>query len=332
MNSSISQDSWYGQESWVLENDTIRTVVVPELGAKLVSLIDKRTRVEWLVDPGSRPLRKVPYGANFVDQDMSGWDEMFPTIVACQYPAPGEKSGTPLPDHGEVWPLPWKLEPSVGNNLRLTVEGKALRYRLTRQLAFSDQQTLQMQYDLQNLERDRMPYLWSAHPQFLCSDGAEIRLPAAVNEVCNTIPAEWGWGKPETRFGWPEAMSMAGQPVRIDRVGPASNCQARKFFVLPEMAVCWAGLIRYPAQDWLRIDWDPEMVPYLGVWIDEGRISHESVVALEPMTGFYDSLAVAWEKNLVAMIEPGEIKSWTISICLGTGSQPFAESDCPGLN
>ena len=323
MNISVSQASWYGQEAWVLENDCIRTVVVPDLGAKLVSLFDKRTQLEWLADAGDRPFKKAAYGADFVDQDMSGWDEMFPTISACEYPAPGERKGIPLPDHGEVWPLSWVREWSRPGTLRLSVEGQALPYRLTRTLLYSATDSLQMVYELENLGRERMPYIWAAHPQFQCGDEAEIILPPQVQEVCNTLPAEWGWGEPETRFGWPEAVNGEGQRVRIDRTGPASLNQARKFFVVPETSARWAGLIRKPAQDWLRLDWDPELVPFLAVWVDEGRLSHESVAALEPTTGFYDSLAVAWEKRQVTMIEPRESKSWTLSVRLGGGDQPF---------
>jgi hypothetical protein len=144
-----------------------------------------------------------------------------------------------------------------------------------------------------------------------------------VQGVCNVLPAEWGWGELETRLAWPQALNGEGQRVRIDRTGPASLKQARKFFALPEMPVSWAGLIRQPAQDWLRFDWDPNLVPYLGVWVDEGAISQEAVAALEPMTGFYDSLALAWKNNQVAMIEPGETESWTLSVRLGTGDDPF---------
>jgi galactose mutarotase-like enzyme len=327
MNVSISHTSWYGQDALVLENDTLRTVVVPDLGAKLVSLFDKRTQLEWLVGPGDRPVKKVPYGANFVDQDMSGWDEMFPTIVACEYPAPGENFGAPLPDHGEVWPLSWTFEPARPDSLRLSVEGKALQYRLTRTLMYNAADTLHMYYEVENLDRERMAYIWAAHPQFVCGDKAEIILPQQVKEVCNTIPAEYGWGEPETRFDWPETLSVEGERVRIDRTGPASLNQARKFFVVPETPVRWAGLVRQPAKNWLRLEWDPDLVPYLGVWVDEGLLNHESVVALEPITGFYDSLAVAWEKKRVTMIEPGEINSWTLSVRLGTGSHPFRADD-----
>ena len=102
MKVSIYQTEWRGFNAFALESASLRTVVVPELGAKLVSLLDKRNQLEWLAGPGDRPVKRVLYGAPFTEQDLSGWDEMFPTIVACAYPGPGERNGAPLPDHGEV--------------------------------------------------------------------------------------------------------------------------------------------------------------------------------------------------------------------------------------
>ena len=317
MNISKSKASWHGQKAWVLENDTIRTVVVPDVGAKIVSLVDKRTEREWLVGLGKRPFLQIPYAAPFTEQDMSGWDEMFPTIVACDYPAPGKYKGAPLPDHGEVWAMPWTVEATDKDSLRMRVQGKAIPYRLTRTLTFSNPNTLIMHYELENLSSEPMPYLWSAHPQFICPDGATIVLPPEVKEVCNSLPADWGWGEPEQRFDWPEAISVDGQPTRIDKSGPATLNKAYKFFVVPEISVGWATVVRNKTKDWLKFDWDAAQIPYLGLWVDQGIFSHEAVVAPEPMTGFYDSLTVAWEKKLVTMIEPGEVKSWSLSVSLG---------------
>lgn len=323
MNVSLDQTTWHGLAAWSLENEYLRSVAVPVLGAKLVSLVDKRSHLEWLVGPGSRPVRKVPYGAVFTDQDLSGWDEMFPTIVACGYPASGEWFGAPLPDHGEVWSLPWAVEPASADRLRLSVEGKALPYRLTRTLVYSAPTNLQMHYELKNLGREKMPYIWAAHPQFECGEQAEILFPPEVKKVCNTIPASWGWGAPETRFDWPQAINLQGKPVRIDRTGLPALKQACKFFVLPETRVRWAGLVRKPAGDWLRMDWDPDKVPYLGLWVDEGALSHTTVAAPEPTTGFYDSLAVAWDKKEITVLEPGATQTWTLTVQIGAPEQPF---------
>ena len=115
--------------------------------------------------------------------------------------------------------------------------------------------------------------------------------------------------------------------MRIDRTGPSSRKQARKFFLLPETRATWAGLVHRPSGDWLRLNWDPEQVPYLGIWIDEGALSHATVAALEPTTGFYDSLKVAWDKKEVTMLEPGEKRAWDLVVQAGTGEEPFPLRD-----
>lgn len=258
MTVAINQTVWYGLSAWSLDTEILRTVIVPELDAKLVSLFDKRNQLEWLAGPGDRPFRTVPYGATFTDQDMSGWDEMLPTIVACDYPGAGDRHGVSLPDHGEVWTLPWSLDPTNDGRLTFSVEGQALPYRLTRTAEYIAADTLQLQCQLVNLGPDVMPYIWAAHPQFACGAGAEVVLPPQVTAVCNTIPESWGWGAPETRFDWPSSIAADGTEVRLDRIGPPSLRQARKFFVLPDVQTEWVGLIRRPSQDWLRLEWDPK--------------------------------------------------------------------------
>ena len=317
------QTSWHGLVAWSLENDALRTVVVPELGAKLVSLFDKRCQMEWLADPGDRPVRKAPYGAIFTDQDMSGWDEMFPTIVACEYPTPGKYHGTHLPDHGEVWALPWKLETTPVDVLELSVEGIALPYRLARMLKYTAVDSLQMQYVLENLGDEPLSYIWAAHPQFVCTEAAEIHFPSQVHKVCNVLDASQGWGEPETCFDWPQATRPDGRLFRLDRVGPASLRQARKFYVTPDTPVGWAGVISHPGEAWLRMEWDPQQTPYLGLWVDEGAINSIAVAALEPATGFYDSLAIAWAKKTVPILAPGATQTWTLTVRLGAPGQPF---------
>lgn len=323
MKASLNPTSWYGLAAWSLESDALRAIVVPDLGAKLVSLFDKRCQVEWLADPGNRPVKRVPYGAIFTDQDLSGWDEMFPTITACEYPAPGMYYGIPLPDHGEVWALPWNLNGLQGDVLNLSVEGIALPYRLSRSLKFSSADALQMDYTLLNFGDEPMAYIWAAHPQFACPEGAEIRLPPHVRTVCNILDASWGWGDPETSFNWPQATRPDGQLFQLDRVGSASLGNARKFFVTPDTRAGWAEVVSLSGGAWLRMEWNADKVPYLGLWIDEGAISHTSVVAPEPMTGFYDSLAIAWAKKEVTILGPGVTVTWSLSVRLGVPGQPY---------
>ncbi len=56
MDITTAAATWHGLDAWVLESADVRVVVVPQLGAKIVSLLDKRNGVEWLAGPGDRSL------------------------------------------------------------------------------------------------------------------------------------------------------------------------------------------------------------------------------------------------------------------------------------
>ncbi len=271
---------------------------------------------------------------------MSGWDEMFPTITACPYPAPGAHTGVPLPDHGEVWAVPWTppepdLAPhprthSGSEELTLAVAGRALPYRLTRRLSLPQPATLRFDFHLANLGAEPMPYIWAAHPQFACGAGAQVVLPPAVTQVTNVLTEEWGWGAFHAVLPWPtapgsaaETASGTGAPLLLDTIGPPTLKRARKFYLLPDQAVDSATLVRRPAGDWLRLAWDPVQVPYLGLWVDEGALNAAAVAAPEPATGFYDSLALAWQNRRVTVVQPGAAVTWWLTVQLGTSEEHY---------
>jgi hypothetical protein len=167
-----------------------------------------------------------------------------------------------------------------------------------------------------------MPYLWAAHPQFICGSDGQVIFPAEVTEVINTLSPEWGWGPPETRFAWPEATALDGTLVRLDRIGPPTLKRARKFFALPHVRPDWAAVLRRDTGQWLRLEWDAQQVPYLGVWVDEGALNHASVAAPEPMTAWYDDLSLAYRKGEVATLPAGGTHTWTLTVRLGNDHQP----------
>src|ERR1044071_6954902 len=90
-----------------LHNDVLRAVFIPELGGKMVSLVRVASGHEFLLQPQDcgRKYGRPVYGDRMDDFDASGFDECFPTISACKYP---EDLNVSLPDHGELWPVPWK--------------------------------------------------------------------------------------------------------------------------------------------------------------------------------------------------------------------------------
>ena len=319
---SIGSTSWHSLPAWALESCAMRAVMVPGMGAKIVSLLDKRGDFEWLAGPmPGRPVRPAAYAAPFVEQDMAGWDEMFPTILACAYPGPGPHHGAALADHGEAWALPWEVTQAAGEELVLALTGRALPYRLARSASFIAPDALALRYTLQNLGDDPMPYMWAAHPQFLAGADCRIVLPPEVTEVVNTAGPDAGWGPREARFGWPETAAPDGRRVRLDEVGLSALGSCRKFFALPDARPSWAEVRRVESGHWLRLEWDPQSVPYLGLWVDEGAVNSEAVVAPEPTTGWYDELALAWSKGKVQVLPAGGVQRWRLVVRVGVTMQ-----------
>lgn len=318
---------WHGQPAWTLESARLRAITVPGMGAKIVSIYDKTGHHEWLRGPAGdrrepcsyRPFQPVCYGASFVDQDMSGWDEMFPTINACEYPGEGPYAGVSLPDHGEVWALPWEIVQAGGEALTLRVCGRALPYQLTRTMSLADAQSLRLDYTVVNTGDAPLAGLWAAHPQFAVTAATEIRLPPTVEKVIAVGPPS---GRIEigAHLDWPLAITSDTpdeQRIRLDRVSSAAVKRSRKVYVLPDQRVSWAMLVETGSSHWLRMDWDSAQVPYLGIWADEGHYNPAPTIALEPSTGFYDGLALAWDNRRVPILPPGEKSEWSLTVSVG---------------
>ncbi len=306
----LLKTTWHNFAALALESEALQVVVVPDLGAKIVSLYDKVYRREWLVPP-IRPVKQTAYGAIFVDQDMSGWDEMMPTITACEW------EGAHLPDHGEVWSIPWKLE-SMEGGLTLSVQGRSFPYHFVRSATLVAPDTLKLRYSLTNTGQKELPFMWTAHPQFAVDEDTRIVFPADVTRVVNVIEDDPVWGKAGALVLWPEAISGTGQIWRLDRVRPVENHTCRKIYTLPQQPASWAALVDEHLGCQLRLQWPSDFAPYLGLWIDEGMYNTAPVAALEPSNGYYDSLERAVQNQMITWLKPGQEITWPMQVQITT--------------
>src|SRR5690349_486482 len=70
-----------GFKAYQLTNELVRVAVVPELGARLISLKDLRTGREWLWHPTAElKLFRNELGHKFENSPLVGLDECLPTI------------------------------------------------------------------------------------------------------------------------------------------------------------------------------------------------------------------------------------------------------------
>lgn len=152
------------------------------MGAKLCSLYYKPAALELLVQRPGDIYRIAPYDGDYVEQgECSGLDDMFPAIDRCYYNHYPLRRGSSIPDHGEVWSIPWSATIEA-EQLHMATHGVRFPYGLEKWISFAGPAALNMAYRLTNLSPYAFDFIWAAHPMFVLEEGAELRLPAGVEK------------------------------------------------------------------------------------------------------------------------------------------------------
>lgn len=263
---------------------TLRAEVDLERGAKITSLRDEAGR-EWLAQgEGSR----ATPGSAFIDAEMAGWDECAPSIVSCRV------QGRDIPDHGDLWDIPF----AAGADGRSAwAIGPSLRYRFQRSIVPTET-GLRLEYEAEALDGP-IPFLWAAHPQFGAPPGSTV----VLHTESSTVPVVdvMAPGHPETEID-PHVTLM-------DQLDPG-GCS--KLCVAPHAVVRGVSLHR-PDGGTLTMEWS-DATPYVGVWFDKQAYSREPVIAIEPTTGYFDSLATAVANDTALLLTPGLPRRWWVDL------------------
>jgi galactose mutarotase-like enzyme len=285
-----------------LVTDEVTVTVLPRRGAKIASIVHTPSSREWLEPPEGEMGKPAEFGSVFTDGEMCGWDEMVPTIVSCEYPAEPHQ-GAQLADHGEVWAVDWTVDRD-DDTLVCSTAGRALPYRFSRTMRAAGSK-LWLRYELAVTGPAPQWLLWAAHPQFAVHEtGTGMVLPPEVDQLVD-VTAET-----PTTVEWPSKSLETSERL------PTGT--GRRLYVPPDMQVGTAALVDGDGS-WLRMAWDPAVVPYLGIWLDNRAYSRRPVIALEPTTGYYDNLALAYTNKRAPLIDPAQPLQWTLEVTVGTG-------------
>lgn len=296
-----------------LSDDSVRVTVLPSWGGKVAELFDRRRQREWLFENPELPYRLPRYGASYVREfDVGGFDECFPTVGACYYPAE-PWAGTPLPDHGEVWSISWT--PQVdGETLHLTTHGIRLPYRLEKSIRLLGDGQIRFDYRASNLSPFPLPFIWSSHPLFALRPGMRVSLPVDTMRVYSApaFPAQHG-----DRVRWPEFNGHDLSHVPQPSVGVAA-----KLFS-PSLSEGWAELTDPADGARFRFEFDPSVVTHLGLWINYGGWAGAPDaepyfnLAIEPCIGAPDTLDTAvnhWQTY--GVLPANESLDWGLNLTL----------------
>jgi galactose mutarotase-like enzyme len=287
----------------------MRVTVLPEIGAKIISIMDLRSGQEYVWRHPGRALRRIPAGTAFSDGDASGLDDCMPTIDPCTYTG---ASGRPimLSGHGDVWRRPWSTVID-GDSLELSVQGRVdAPYQLHKRLTLADQRLL-VSYRIATLGPTPLTFQWTGHLLFRAVEGGRIALSG--HPTARTAFATGGRlrSEPDLAWTWPMAPGTNGSPVDMSVMpAAATGVNEKPYLRAPTDGCC---MITAPHRRTAMIEFDPTLLPWLAICTNYGGWPDRDPgywVAIEPSTSSSDALADSAAAGNAVSVEPGNTLSW----------------------
>lgn len=302
----ILQSQYKDLTSFVLDGEFLKVTVLP-YGGKIASVYHKDIGREFLYQRSGDKYIASQYGDRFSDGEFSGFDDMFPTIDECIY-ADYPFTNSVMPDHGEVWSMPWNVEVEK-TAVNLNVHGVRLPYVFQKRITIVDN-VLNLDYQVKNLSTQSFGFIWAAHPLFNCSDRTRIVIPGA-ERIINVLDNSTRLGRYGEIHKWRGALKD-GSFYDMSRIHGNENNSYEKYYVLNEMDSGTASLV--DDESCVSLRYPIDKVPYLGVWINEGGYRDQYNVALEPCTGPMDALNIGMKANRVPVLKGGDTYSWSLEV------------------
>lgn len=277
-----------GFDVYLLGNEELEIAVVPELGAKIVSLKSLRTGREWLWHPpGGLKLFRNHLGDDFSRSPLAGVDECLPTIAPCSW------RGRMLPDHGEVWSAPWEVDAAAWESgvLKTSVRLKDSPFDLERTIELREN-GIHLDYVLNNRSAIAEQYLWAMHPLLRLRAGDQLELPASTRACLNGA-------------AWIDHLESAMPDGDCAKVFAASVTEG------------FAGIHNQSTGERLRFEWNPGENDTLGVWLTRGGWHGHHHFALEVTNSDADGLADAAGRNRCGIVAASSSATWQITIRVG---------------
>ncbi len=306
-----------------LRNACISVTIMPELGGKIYQITDLRTGRDWLWKNPYIALRQPSPGLDYEKElDTGGWDEVLFSVKPCRLKLPGNRSMS-IGDHGLVVDKAWhEIETGIHDSgaavCELLVEGQSPDFKFQRRIILhADQPRFDIEYTLSNTGSSSWPWLWCVHPLLAIKKGMYIDLPRGqkIRSVHEGITGS------VTDQVWPNVAMPNGETHNLAKVFDHTNGPGvfnQKLYVQSTKRVC---LSTADTTESFSISYDPESLPWLGLWINNNAWSGCGSepylnLGLEPTTTPYDSLADAVEFDDADVLEPGESKKWRLAVSL----------------
>lgn len=277
-----------GFEIYALGNQDVEIAVVPELGAKIISLKNLRTGREWMWHPpGELELFHNRPGDNFSRSPLVGMDECLPTINPCVW------RGRKLPDHGEVWSAEWTVDEEAWQKgaLKTSVRLEISPFDFERTVEL-DENGVRFSYQLSNRNAAPEYFLWAMHPLLSLEPGDRLVLPASTRALLDGA-------------GWVDA---------VDSAIPKGNCSK---LIAGPLTEGFSGIHNAKTGERFDCEWNAGENNALGLWLTRGGWHGHHHFAIEPTNAGADALTEAVGREWCGIVAGSSCATWQVRFRIG---------------
>ncbi len=314
MSATVTRGTVSGFETYVLENERVRAVVIPSLGGRIWEVHDRVRDRQWIWHREDVDLAVHPAGSSYDDVWPGGWEELFPNDAPCDF------EGRNLPDHGEWWTTAWTPSEASGGSegpgagVRLVCESRVRRTFCTKEFHLpADADTVYVSYRIESREREPFHFLFKQHLPVALSPECSLALPGGrVTAVDTAFGTLLGGPGP---FDWPDAQGPGGHAVDLRRI-PNPSSEVREFVYVAALPEGWCGVDDPAREASLRLTFDRRALPFVWLFLSYGGWRGCHTAVLEPCTNMPKDLATAARMGNSARLSPGGVFRTRVGLVL----------------
>lgn len=318
----IRRDRYKDVDAVVLENAILRVSLLPEYGGKIASIYHKPSGYETLYQNPAAEYRKTGYAASYLAGELSGFDDMFPTISECHYESDPWK-GTVAPDHGELWSIPCECS-TTDDEVHCILHGVRFPYQFEKVVRLKGE-TVEIRYAATNTSPHDLNFIWAAHPMFRGHVGMELEVPGGLASIVNSV-ADARLGAYGVRYDYPIAVLANDDRFDLRRVPARTGYSTQKYWFEEKNTEGWCALVHKEKHLRITLRVPPDEVPYLGVFVDEGLITGELILAPEPATAAMDRIDMSKAWGVSSTLLAKTTKHWHLFITVQDSRDPHSAS------
>lgn len=313
------------EQGITLDGDDLQVVVLPDRGAEITSIVDRRTGIDllfrppWTGDvdiPADEPRNtRTDWHAHY----RGGWNLLLPNAGDER-----EVDGVLWPFHGEASRAAWSVDrPSrrdgVGT-VRLATSLKLAPLDLRRTLTVEGPR-LTVTTEATNVGGEPVEIYWQEHPAYGAPlIGPATRIETGARTFLADEAAPGAHLTPGSVHQWPTARTRAGDALDLRGFPPAGQSRVA-FGTLTDFDRPYATIVNRDFDLGVSCEWDRAVHPHAWFWQELAGSDafpwyrRAYVMAIEPSTTIPGSGSIdGYDRGVGLTLAPGESRVGTITL------------------